>query len=403
MKSAIVPILKNRQGDTSDKNNYRPIAIVTAISNFLNYICLMNLIELHLITRDNQFGFKKKHSTDLCIFTVKSVIKYYSLYNSPVYSCFLDASKAYDRVNHWTLFKKLLKRSISVIIVRILMFWHSKQEICVKWGDETSTCVTISNGVRQGSILSPTLFSIYMDDLSLILSESGIGCHIDDLYINHVFDANDLCLMAPCAIALQELIGLCNEYSVDIDSNFNATRSYCVAFTPKLYKLAMPSLHINHLPISYTCTDSIKYLGYLFTSDNSDDAEMLRQMRLLYCRSNRLIRMFNKCSQNILIRSFCTTFNCPYFWTQHKKATFSKLRVAYNNVYRKVFGLKRRSSASEMFVLNNISNFEALMRKSIFAFTTRLSNSKKAIICTIQRSWVIRDLIWKVWTDKLYI
>ena len=64
--------------------------------------------------------------------------------------------------------------------------------------------------------------------------------------------------------------------------------------------------------------------------------------------------------------------------------------------------LKRRSSASEMFELNNISNFEALMKKSIFAFTTRLSNSKNAIICTIQRSWVIRDLIWKVWTDKLY-
>ena len=119
--------------------------------------------------------------------------------------------------------------------------------------------------------------------------------------------------------------------------------------------------HINHLPISYT--DSIKYLGYIFTSDNSDDAEMLRQMRLLYCRSNRLIRMFNKCSQNVLIelcRSFCTTFYCPYFWTQHKKATFSKLRVAYNNVYRKVFGFKRRSSASEMFVLNNISNFKHL-------------------------------------------
>ena len=58
---------------------------------------------------------KKRHSTDLCIFTVKSTIKYYNIYNSPVYSCFLDASNAYDRVNHWTLFKKLLKRSISVV------------------------------------------------------------------------------------------------------------------------------------------------------------------------------------------------------------------------------------------------------------------------------------------------
>ena len=127
-------------------------------------ICLMNLIKSHLITKDNQFGFKKKHSADLCIFTVKSVIKYYNLYNSPVYSCFLDASKAYDRVNHWALFKKLLKRSISVIIVRILMFCYSKQEICIKWGNEASTCFTITNGVRQSGILSPTLFSIYSGD-----------------------------------------------------------------------------------------------------------------------------------------------------------------------------------------------------------------------------------------------
>ena len=131
MKSAIVPILKNRQGDTSDKNNYRPIAIVTAISKMFE-LCLMKLMESYLVTRDNQFGFKKKHSTDLCIFSVKSVIKYYNLYKNPVYSCFLDASKAYDRVNHWTLFKKLLKRGISVIIVGILLFWYSKQESCIK-------------------------------------------------------------------------------------------------------------------------------------------------------------------------------------------------------------------------------------------------------------------------------
>ena len=74
------------------------------------------------------------------------------------------------------------------------MFWYSKQESCIKWGNETSTCFNISF-VRQGGILSPTLFSIYMDDLFFILSESGISCHIDDLCINHVFYADDLCLM----------------------------------------------------------------------------------------------------------------------------------------------------------------------------------------------------------------
>ena len=125
---------------------------------------------------------------------------------------------------------------------------------------------------------------------------------------------------------------------------------------------------------------------------------MLRQMRLLYCRSNRLIRMFDKCNQNVLIelcRSFCTTFYCLYFWTQHKKAKFSKLRVAYNYVYRKVFGLERRSSASEMFVLNNISNFEALMRKSIFAFTARCQILKTLLLAQSRDLGLLETLCGK--------
>ena len=61
------------------------------------------------------------------------------------------------------------------------------------------------NGVRQGGILLPTLFFIYKDDLSQVISASGIFCHVDDLCVNHAFyaDVNDLCLMVPCAIVLQ--------------------------------------------------------------------------------------------------------------------------------------------------------------------------------------------------------
>ena len=68
-----------------------------------------------------------------------------------------------------------------------------------------------------------------------------------------------------------------------------------------------------------------------------------------------------------------------------------------------MLGFCRRSSASEMFVMNNISNFEALIRKSIFAFKTRLSNLDNTIISTLQSSWFITDTIWKVWKDKLCV
>ena len=73
-----------------------------------------------------------------------------------------------------------------------------------------------------------------MDDLSNLLISSGIGCFLDNVCFNHVFFyADDLCLMAPCAIALQELLNICHSYGITVDVNFNALKSFCVAFTPK--------------------------------------------------------------------------------------------------------------------------------------------------------------------------
>ena len=107
MKTAIVPIIKNKTGNTSDKNNYRPIALVTAASKIFE-LCLSVILEDYLITHDQQFGCKRKHSTDLCIFTVKSVTKYYRKENSPVYTCFLDASRLSTKLTTTFYFENYL-------------------------------------------------------------------------------------------------------------------------------------------------------------------------------------------------------------------------------------------------------------------------------------------------------
>ena len=93
-------------------------------------------------------------------------------------------------------------------------------------------------------------------------------------------------------------------------------------------------------------------------------------------------------------------FYYPYFWTQYKKTTFFKIRVAYNNVHRKILGVSRRASASGMFVSNDISNFEAFLRKSIYSFTTRLSLSSNKFIGAIEQSWIMKSLVWKTWEEK---
>ena len=140
MKTSIIPILKNKNGDTSAKNNYRPIAIVTTMSIIFE-LCLATIMDTHLVTSDNQFGFKQKHSTDLCIYRVKSVIQYYNYYNSPVYTCFLDASKAFDRVNHWTMFKKLI-----LGVCQLLLY------VCYVLGIVLSNFVY--NGAKRGHLFS---------------------------------------------------------------------------------------------------------------------------------------------------------------------------------------------------------------------------------------------------------
>ena len=116
ISTVLVPIIKDKAGDVADKSNYRPIALSSVFSKIFEHV-LLTYIEYYLYTSDNQFGFKAKHSTDQCIYLLKEVIQFYKTRKTPMFLCFMDASKAFDRVNHWTLFQKLLLRGAPPILV----------------------------------------------------------------------------------------------------------------------------------------------------------------------------------------------------------------------------------------------------------------------------------------------
>ena len=211
--------VKNKTGNLQDKNNYRPIALVTTASKILE-IVILNHIELYIDTSHNQFGFKRKHSTDICVYALKNIIQYYKQHSSPVFTCFLDASRAFDRVSFWSLFKKLVDRGVPILIVRLLSYWYNNQVFCVKWGNSTSMCFSTTNGVRQGGIFSPRLFTLYIDDLSNVLYKLNIGCFIGSTCVNHLFYADDICLMAPSAMGLQQLINACEKYGIEQNTEY---------------------------------------------------------------------------------------------------------------------------------------------------------------------------------------
>ena len=158
---------------------------------------------------------------------------------------FLDASKAFDNVNHFTLFDKLLANGMPIYLIRIIAFWYQHQNMSVKWGNATSTTFTVTNGVKQGGILSPLLFNIYIDDLSLTLSKSNIGCRLGGRLINHIVYADDLCILSMSPGEMQILLDICEKYGSDHDIIYNSKKNLTMLFKPKKLKdLKSPPLYL---------------------------------------------------------------------------------------------------------------------------------------------------------------
>ena len=161
METTIVPIVKNKCGNLSNSNNYRPIAIATITSKVLESLILVKCEEF-LYTSDNQFGFKSGHSTEFCIYTLQEYIEFYKRRNTTVFVTFLDASKAFDRIDHWRLFTKLIDKHVPVFVIKLLVFWYSQQQMNIRWGNTVSSSFHVTNGVKQGGIISPVLFNVYV-------------------------------------------------------------------------------------------------------------------------------------------------------------------------------------------------------------------------------------------------
>ena len=308
----LVPVLKDKAGKLNSRDNYRPIALASIISKVLERI-LLTRMEMYVLTTDNQFGFKRKHSTDLCIYGLKELISKYESQNSSVFLCFIDLSKAFDRINHEKLFMKLLQRNVPKYLIRILIYWYAQQTFQVKWDNAVSTPFHVGNGVRQGGILSPFLFNVYMDDLSRKLNACKTGCTVGDNVINHLMYADDLVILSPYTAALQQLLRICTQYGTEHDIIYNAKKSsIMVVRSREDRKSIFPAFYLSDVALSVS--RELKYLRHIISDDLSDDSDILRQCRKILCSGQYALRKFSMCSVNVkcaLFRSYHPSVHGP--------------------------------------------------------------------------------------------
>ena len=203
----MVPIPKGRWSNLCISDNCRAITLSSIIGKLLD-IVIMTKEEKHLSTSNYQFSFKKGLSTGLCTAMVQETISYFIHNGSNVYGLLLDASKAFDRLNYYKLFKILLTRGVCPTICRLLLNMYLNQTLKVRWNDSISEEFRATNGVKQGGVISPTLYCIYMDGLLNELELAGVGRHMGGVFAGAFAYADDITLLAPNVQALRTMIDI---------------------------------------------------------------------------------------------------------------------------------------------------------------------------------------------------
>ena len=101
--------------------------------------------------------------------------------------------------------------------------------MCIRWGNAYPPSFGVSSDVKQGGILSPILFNVYMDDLSVSLNSSNIGERFGNIFLNHLCYADDLCLISLSSASMQKLLGIWSKYAIDHSLTYNAKKSFSLA------------------------------------------------------------------------------------------------------------------------------------------------------------------------------
>ena len=152
-----------------------------------------------------------------------------------VYCVLLDASQAFDRVQYVKLFKLLLKNGICPVVARILAYLYTNQKLRVKYGNVKSDLFSVTNGVKQGGVLSPILYVIYMDVLFQKLKQSKLGCHIGNIFFGCLGYADDCTLLAPSITSTNLMLTIVSEYGKEYNVKFNASKTQLVLYGSKEY------------------------------------------------------------------------------------------------------------------------------------------------------------------------
>lgn len=326
--STLTPL--HKKGSIHEAQNYRGIAIS---SNLCKLFCgvlhkrLTNYSEEHNIIPPSQIGHKPKARTSDHVLTLKAIIdKYITRMGKSqfLFTCFVDFKSAFDTVTRRALLYKLLQLGIGGNFLQILQNMYTKVHYAVKLPDGLTDPIDSKVGVKQGCILSPTLFNIFIHDLPNIFDQTCDQVELNDINISCLMYADDLVLMSKSAQGLQMCLNKLNQYCDKWRLQVNLKKTKVMIFNKTGKLLQKYKFYYNNGPVEIT--NSYQYLGIIFTPSGSftqaikkltDQAlKALFKLRQQNLANNipvalRHYKLFDTLIMPIL--SYCAEIWTPYF------------------------------------------------------------------------------------------
>lgn len=259
--AVIIPIHKANQ-DPAEAVNYRPISLLPSLSKIYEFILLNRLREFcndKNIIIPEQFGFRKGHSTVHQLLRVIEFIHEGFRRGETTGAIFLDVAKAFDRVLHSALLLKIMRLNFSCQFVHIMCSFLNNRNFCVKVGQSLSNPHLIHAGVPQGSLISPILFCLYINDIPRSPALE-IACYADDTAILTRSRVRTRIMKT-----LQNYLNDLMLWLVTWKIKINASKSVAILFHKKKHPDPPTNLTIFQEPIPWD--SKIKYLGITLDSN----------------------------------------------------------------------------------------------------------------------------------------
>lgn len=234
-KAIIVPI--HKKGDTGVADNFRGVSLLSLIGKCYTSILnkrLYGWLEDNDKIAETQAGFRKGYSTTDHVFTLYAITqKYLSQRGGKVYVAFIDLRKAFDSVKRDTLLNMLCSAGVSSTFVNAVKAIYSKVVSCVRVNGEFTDMFDCPQGLRQGCVLSPTLFSIIINEFATSVANEGkhgiqLLPGLIELFI--LLFADDLALMSCSPHGLQVQLDCVHRLCMELGLNINTDKSKIMVF-----------------------------------------------------------------------------------------------------------------------------------------------------------------------------